>query len=207
MADQLGSLAGIKTRLSVTDAADDALLTTLLESVSAFVQDRCHRRLLPDNATTYVVDVGAGSRIEVPRGVRVVTTLELANGDQPDTGGTYATTVAAADVLLRPSSLYRRLGWPPTSILIRGSAARISRATLNGARILGDFDFAAAPLPIVGVVEEAVGVAYNARQGGTGEGVGEGDTQVPDWSEYFPDGSPQAATLARYTVGARVGIG
>lgn len=207
MADQLGTVSGVKTRAGITDATDDALLQILLESVSAFVQDRCRRRLLPETVTNVVIDVGPGSQISIPRGVRSVSSLALATSDQPDDGsGTY-TAVAAADIMLRPSSLFRRPGWPADTILIRGSSPRIPRPALNGAKLTADVDFAATPLPIVAVVEEAVVVAYNAREGGTGEGVGAGNTQVPDWAEYFPDGSPQAATLQRYTVGSRVGIG
>lgn len=209
MADQLGTLAGVRTRLRllVADTGDDTFLTTLLESVSAFVQDRCHRRLIAETLTNVLVDTAAGSRIEVPRGVRSVSSLALATGDQPDDGsGTY-TAVAAADILLRPGQLERRPGWPADTILLKGAAPRIVRSTLNGAKITMDVDFATVPLPIVAVVEEAVVVAYNASQGGTGEGIGEGNTQVPDWAEYFPDGSPQAATLQRYTIGSRIGIG
>ena len=205
MADQLVTLAAAKLRLVVTDATDDTLITDLIEQVSGFVQDRCRRRFLPDDAATYIVDTGPGSEIQVPRGVRTVTTLEVAQLDQPDTGGSY-TAVDAADVLLRPSPMFLRPGWPPDTILIRGAAARL-RAALNGAKITGNFDFAATPQAIEGVVMDAVVVAYNARQGGSSDGVGEGNVPLPVWAEYFTDESPQGRTLARYTAGTKVGIG
>ena len=204
MADQLGSLSNIKTRLTITDATDDALLGSLLDSVSAYVQDRCHRRLLPDNGATYIVDTGAGSAISVPRGIRTVTTLEVAATDQPDTGGTY-TAVVAADILLRPSSLFRRTGWPPDTILIRGAGARLRQA-LNGARIVGDFDFATTPLPIANVVEDAVVVAFAARQGGASDAIGAERNAIPSWDDHFSEDSAQGRTLTRYTIGTKIGM-
>jgi hypothetical protein len=206
MADQLCTSAQIKARVEVTDAADDALIVELIEEVTDWIQGHIHRRLLPDNAATYILDTSAGSVIDIPRGIRAVTTLEVATSDQPDTGGTY-TAIAAADILLRPSPINRRPGWPATSILIRQSGIGRLVQALNGARIVGDFDFAATPPAAQGVAIDAVVTAFVARQGGASDTIGGDSTAIYPWARYFTDGSPQLAVLDRYRINASPGIG
>lgn len=205
MADQLCTTAQVKSRDDVPDAGDDALLSELIDQVSDWIQEYTGRKLVPEAGATYVVDTAAGSIIDVPRGIRTVTSLEIALTDQPDAGGTY-TAVTAADVLLRPSSMYRKPGWPATQILIRNpSVGRLAQA-LNGARITGDFGFAATPPAIQGVAIDAVVAAYTARQGGPDQGIGESSSTIFPWSRYFGAGSPQRAILDRFRAGAAMGI-
>lgn len=203
MADQLCTTAQVKARLGITDANDDALISELIDQVSDWIQDVTKRRLVPENAATYVVDTGAGSIIQVRRGIRVVTTLSIASSDQPDTGGVY-TAVLAADILLRPSSIDRKPGWPATSILIRGSTGRLSSA-LNGAVIVGDFGWAATPPVIQGVTMDAVAVAYTNRKSGTSGAIGADNQAIIPWALYFSKGSPQRATIDRYSAGQGIG--
>lgn len=202
MADQLVTTAQVKTRLSIADANDDALLTELIEQVTDFIQEYTGRHFLPEVAATYIVDTEAGSIIEVRRGIRAVTTLEVASGDQPDTGGTY-TTVLAADVLLRPSPMDLRPGWPPTRILIKGSVGRLATA-LNGARIVGNFGFASVPPTVQAVALDAVATAYTARMAGDSDAVGPDASPIAIWARFFAPGTVQRATLDRYRGG--VGI-
>lgn len=205
MADQLCTTAQVKVRLKITDGTDDALISELIDQVTDWIQEYTGRKLVPEAAATYVVDTAAGSEIPIPRGIRAVTTLEIATADQPDTGGTY-TAITSADVLLRPSSMFRKPGWPATRILIRGTTPRLS-TTINGARIVGDFGFAATPPSIAGVAMDAVVTAYTARQGGASAVIGAQDTAIVPWGVYFSKGSPQRATLDRYRAGANMGIG
>lgn len=205
MADLI-TLAQVKARVEVTDAADDTLLDELIDQVSDWIQEFTERSLTAEAGATYYVDTQAGSEILITRGVRAVTSLEVATADQPDSGGTY-TAVAAADILLRPLAIDRKPGWPPTRIVIAGKVARLVTAR-NGARITGDFGFAATPPAIQGVAIDAVVNAFTSRQGPTDQGIGEGDTPAFPWSRYFGSGSPQRATLERYRRGgAGFGIG
>lgn len=206
MAD-LVTLAQVKIRCNVdaTDVTDDTLLNELIHQVSEWIQEYTGRTLTPVNAATYVLDTSAGSVIDFPRGVRAVSALDVAASDQPDTGGTYPTSIAAADILLRPSSAYRKPGWPATQILIRGSTGRLVQA-LNGARATLDEGFAATPQAIQGVALDAIANAYATRQGPTDQGIGEGDTPLFPWAQYFGRGSPQRAQLDRYRAGSAMGI-
>ena len=205
MADQLVTLAQIKTRIFPTglvDATDDTLLGELNDQVTDFIQEFTGRHFIAEVAATYIVDTAAGSVIDVKRGIRTVTTLEVASSDQPDTGGTY-TAIAAADILLRPSPIDRRPGWPATRILIKGNVGRLATA-LNGARIVGDFGFASVPATVQAVALDAVATAYTARQAGDSDAIGAEASPLAVWARYFARGTVQRDTLERYRAGAGI---
>lgn len=206
MADQLCTKAQVKARNEIPDAADDTVIDELIDQVTDFIQDFTHRRLLPDNAKTYFLDTADGSVLDVPRGIRAVTSLDLAASDQPDTGGVFTSSIAAADILLRPSELFRRPDWPPTQIWIRNPGIGRFTAGLNRAKLVGDFDFAAAPLAIVAVAIDAVVAAFAARTDGASEVIGADDVPSVPWAKYFSEGSPQLKTLMRYRAGSTIGM-
>src|SRR5262245_19907386 len=121
MADQLCTTTKVKTRRWITDATDDTLISELIDQVSAWIQGYTGRKLVPEAAATYVFDTHAGYVLRIPRGIRTITSMGVASGHQPDSGGTY-TTVTAADRLLRPKAEAAPEGWPFTEV-------RISRGT------------------------------------------------------------------------------
>lgn len=197
MADQVVTTAQVKARLEVADATDDTLISELIDELTDWLQDVTGRKLVPEAGATYYVDTAPGSVIEVKRGIRVVTSLAIATSDQPDDGsGTY-TAVAAADVLLRPSSIERKPGWPAQRILIRGTTGRLTTA-LNGAKIVGDFGFAAPPPTIQAVAFDAIVTAYTSHRGGASDVIGGDGSTIYPWAKYFSKGSPQRATVDRY---------
>lgn len=200
---QLTTTAKVKARIGITDATDDALISELIDQVSDFIQDYTGRWFTPHDAQTFVVDTASGSEIDVPRGVRAVTALGLASSDQPDTAGTYSALTPISRVVLRPSPLERRDGWPATRILITGGAAAFAVAAVNGASITGDFGFAAVPPAIEAIATDAVVTAYSARNAGASEVVGAGATAIEPWSRFFGAGTAQLETLERYRAGTR----
>jgi hypothetical protein len=202
VADQVCTTAQVKARLKITDATDDTLIGELIDEITDWLQFTTGRKLVAEAGATYVLDTAAGGVIPVKRGIRAVTSLGIATSDQPDTGGTY-TAVDAADVLLRPVAIDRKPGWPATAILIRNVVGRLG-ATLNGARIVGDFGFATVPPTIQGVAIDAVVAAYRVRKAGASNVIGSEGTAVFPWSTYFAEGSPQRATVDRI---AGIGIG
>ena len=206
MVDQLCTTAQVKARDEIPDGSDDAVLSELIDQVTDFIQGFTRRRLLPDNAKTYFLDTAAGAVIDVPRGIRTVTSLDLATSDQPDTGGTFTTSVAAADMLLRPSELFRRPGWPPDQILLRGASVGVLTTGLNRAKLVGDFDFAATPPAAQAVAIDAVVAAFAGRTDGASEVIGADDVPSIPWAKYFAEGSPQYNTLLRFRAGARFGM-
>lgn len=205
MADKLVTKEQVKARVEVSDAGDDALIDELIEQVTDWIQEYTGRQLVSVDNVTYVVDTAPGSAIAVPRGIRAVDSLGIALSDQPDSGGSY-TAIAAADILLRPSPIDRKPGWPATSILIRGTTARLGVGYLNGASIVGDVGFATVPPEIQAVCIDAVVAAFNARTSGASDVIGADDAAIAPWSRFFSWGSPQRQTLNRYRAGAGMGI-
>lgn len=198
MADQAVTLADVKLQLKidVADTTDDAYLTSLIEDVTDWMQERVRRYLVPKAALSFLVDTAAGSTIDVRRyGVRTVTSLGVASSNQPDTGGTY-TAVAAADIVLRPPAGQRAFGMPATSIAILGAYARLVDA-INGASIVADCGPAATPDRIQRVAADAVVTAYQARKAGGSGAIGADGGAAIEWSRYFSVGSPQLLTLDR----------
>lgn len=198
MAD-LTTLARVKLRLFPDGASDtdaDTLLAQLISDVSAWVFAFTGRQLTPLAGQTFYVDTGAGSVISFPLGIRTVTSLSIAISDQPDDGsGTY-TPVAAADILLR-GRLFGLTTSPATQILIRGYAPRLRQA-FNGAKIVGDTGWAVTPADVQSVVDDAVVVAYQSRQGPAESGIGEGAAPSYPWTRYFGPNSAARRTLERY---------
>lgn len=195
MADQLCLLADVKSRLKITDGTDDALLTSLIEGVSDWIQDATGRKLVAEAAATYVFDTIYGSEIEVRRGIRTVTTLSIAAADQPDTGGTY--TVWTGNVYLRPVAADRRVGWPATTVILAGTSPAL-RTAINGCKIVGDFGFAAVPPAIAQLALDAVVSAYQTRGKPSSATIGVDAGAVFPWATFFSPGSPAARTVARF---------
>lgn len=185
MADQLCTSTQVKARLfpaGASDATDDTLISELIDEVSDWIQTTTRRKLVPDNAATYVVDTSSGSVIYVRRGIRTVTALSIASSDQPDTGGTY-TAVTLSDVVLRPLTIDLKPGWPPEMIMIKGTYARFG-AYLNGATITGNFGFAATPPAIQAACIDGVVAAYQMRKNGATGVLGVENTPGVPWWQF-----------------------
>lgn len=204
MADQLVTLAQVKARLfpvGLVDAAEDTLLSELIDQASDYIEDLSGRKFIAEAGATYIVDTTAGPFIRVKRGIRAITSLGLATSDQPDDGtGTY-TAVTAADILLRPSPIDRRPGWPATRIVVKGSSAGRLTTAVNGARIVGDFGFASVPPTVQAIALDAVATAYTSRQAGDSDAIGADGSPVAVWARMFAEGTAQRATLDRYRAG------
>lgn len=201
MADQLVTIAQVKARINpagVSDTVDDTMLTELVEQVSDWIQHFTGRKLVPITSTTYFVDTQNGIVLRFPIGVRTVSALALATSHQPDTGGTFPTVIAAANILLRPSVSELPIGWPATEIHLSRAQTTVFGTWQNGASVTGTFGFAATPPDIQAVTIDAVVAAYQSRKNGASGVIGaEGDAIVP-WVSFFSSGSPQRATLERY---------
>jgi hypothetical protein len=201
MADQLCTITQVKARLfpaGPADTTDDTMLTELVEEVSDWMQHNTSRKFVPITSTTYIVSTQAGYVIRVPIGVRSVSALTLNTlSHQPDTGGSYPTTISAANILLRPSPIDLPIGWPPTEIHL-SRAQSITFGTIeNGASITGTFGFAATPPDIQAVAIDGTVSAYQMRKNGTSGVFGaDGSTGVPWWQ--FTQTSWKTLGMYRY---------
>ena len=204
MADQLCTTAQVKARLfpaGTTDTTDDTLISEIIDEVSAWVQGYTGRKLVPEAGVTYLFDTEAGYVLRIPRGIRSITSMGVAQTPQPDASGVYV-TVPANDRLLRPLTADSPEGWPATEVRISrgaltGTVASFARAD-NGCTITGNFGFAAIPKDIEAVAIDASVAAFQARKNGASSVMGADDMAMPPWSKFFGRGSPQRGTLDRY---------
>lgn len=198
MADMLCTIAQVKVHLfpaSPGDTDDDALLTEIVEQQTAWIQGYIGLRVVGETGATYVLDAPYGTVLSVPRGIRTVTTLGVAQSAQPDTGGSY-TNVTAANITLWPKSMDRAQGAPATEIrLINGS--RFYGFT-NGVQLVGDLGWATNPPDLVAVAIDASVAAFQNRKDGTSSAMGVDGIQLPPYAKFFGRGSPQRQTLERY---------
>jgi hypothetical protein len=208
MADQLCTTAQVKARLQGSGgagvtftAADDTLISELIDQISDNIEDHTHRKLVPVSSTTYVFDTLAGYVLRVPIGIRTITSMGVNNRtNQPDSGGSY-TTVPATDYLLRPKTQDAGIGWPYTEVWIsRGTLAGTIPyfgTIANGATITGTFGFAVTPPAVVGVAIEAVMAAWQNRKGPAGT-IGMDSDPILAWGSYMSRNSADRMTLDRY---------
>lgn len=199
MADQLCTTAQVKTRIGITDATDDALISEVIDQVSDEIQQFTGRKLVAEAATTYYLDTTIGHSIAIPRGIRAVSSMGIAATDQPDDGsGTYL-AVTLTDILLRPASIERKPGWPATELRLKSGPidTRLPlRTAANGAKIVGDFGFATTPPAVVRIALEAAAAEYLDRTRG-----GQAGSEAVDLPALL--NASQLAALARF----RGGIG
>ena len=147
--------------LAATDTTSDEDLTEFIDQVSRDILGHTGREFVGSVADeTRLYDVtDYGTTLYLPGGVRSVTTLSLASGDQPDTGGTYTATTG---YYLRPHEHDRTAGWPATRIeLGSGSWFYYGRSTVQ---IVGKFGWASVPPDIAGIATSAVVRRFQARQ-------------------------------------------
>lgn len=164
------SLADARQRiglLSPTDHSQDENLLQWITQAGDWLAHRTGRCFTPDPATgtkTYLFD-GDGSRdLFVPRGVRSITTLELASA----TGGAY---VASTDFFLRPGDAVRSPGWPYTRIALSDMAGTYFWPGYDTVKITGTFGFAAVPPAIEQLALTLVVAAMRETSSSGGETV------------------------------------
>ncbi len=202
MADQFATASNVKDRVGITDVTDDTMLGLMCDEVTAWMQGYMGRRMIPETAATYVFDTEYGSVLYVSRGIRTITSMGVASTHQPDSAGTY-TAIPAADILLRPKAVDAPEGTPFTEVHItRGTLAGTIRYFYradNGCTITGNFGPAAVPADLRAAAIDAVAAAYAVRRQGASGVIGADDIAAVPWSQFFGRGSPQRATLDRYS--------
>lgn len=192
MATAIGAyaaLAAVKTRMKRTDTADDSFITTLCDQINGWVESpQGAGRPIAPYTGTFLFDGSSwrfdGRVLVVPRGVRSVTTLKLA-----DATGETLTLIASTDYYLRPVEQDRSPGWPATRIHISDlPAGAFTEADTSGfatTEVVGDFGWAAIPDEIKDLAETAVVRAFSARAGGQSDLIGNDETGQPLVSRFL----------------------
>lgn len=176
----------VKQELGIASSDDtqNELILGKIRQVSQAIEGYTERWLAPrpsSGTVTYTFHTRYGRDLHIPKGIRSITTLNVATGDQPSTGGTYGT---ATDFYLDPPELDRTPGWPALYVRFPSAGSRFYDA-LHGGRITGAFGWAAVPEDIKGVaIRAAVRRVLGKSSGGASIPVGPEGTLflLPDLS-------------------------
>lgn len=191
------TLANVKARLGIVDAADDALLASLCDDINQWIETTTGRVLAPFTYTSELFD-GDGSRVLIlPRGIRTLTSLDLA----PYTGAPYVPAVLA-DVFLRPVPSERHPGWPASELWMSdvpsaGNTYPFFPRGFATVRLSGAGGPAAIFDDVAELANVAVVKAWHARQSGQTDIVGTDETGAPLVSRFVS--LRDLRTLRRYT--------
>jgi Phage gp6-like head-tail connector protein len=175
----LVSLADMRHRLEIDEADhdDDELLLDLIGETTDDIEDYCGRWFIPRPAfgtTTVLMSPRRdGTVLEIPRGIRSLTSLGYATIDQPDAGGAF-TAIDVTQVSLQPGAMDRERGWPATEIVLLETLGIVFYAGTNRVQIVGGLGFAAPPRPIVSIAKNVIIRRFVGKASGVAQVVGAG---------------------------------
>ena len=170
------TVAGLKTRLGITNTTDDALLQTLVNEVNGFVESYCGRAVGPiGTGSTFTFHhqpddaYDSGRIFPVPWGIASTTSLEVA----PYTGATFV-TVPATDFYLMPAPQDRTPGWPATEIHMSDvPSASTSQPYFgvgyNTVRIAGNHGWDAIPTEVSEVANNLALMLWRSKAAGVSD--------------------------------------
>jgi hypothetical protein len=169
----LCSLFDVKQDLGIasTDTSEDETILEKIRQVSAAIEGFTGRWFVPrptDPASTtiYRVHSRAGYRLELPKGIRSITTLGVAINDQPASGGTY-TTLSASSYYLDPPEMERDANWPATRVCLSRTGGAYFYSAAYGVEITGSFGWASVPYDIQSIAMDATKNRYQGKESGT----------------------------------------
>ena len=171
------TLGGVKRRMEITDSTDDAVLADIIADVNLDVEDMTGRQVGPGTVSAELLDgydaTEDGMCLEYPKGLREITTLEVA----ATTGADFA-TVPAADIYLRPSSYLRPPDWPAFELWMTDTPSSTNTVPvfnpgLENIRLTADIGWAAIPSTLISAAEVTVMRTFLSNRGGHVDGSDE----------------------------------
>lgn len=151
--------------LAATDTTSDEDLAEFIAQVTTDILGHTGREFIgsvADETRTFDVPADFCRTLWVPGGVRSITTLGIASGDQPDSAGTY--TTATTGWYLRPLAQERTSGWPATRVELSWTSGLYFYPGRSTVQIVGRFGWSAVPPDIAGIATSAVVRRFQARQ-------------------------------------------
>ncbi len=182
-----------------TDTTDDTLLGLICDRVNQDIEDAAGRVLAPVSGTpvfTEDVDDTRVRRLYINRGIRAVTTLELASY----TNAPYV-TIPATDYFLRPTADKLQPGWPFTELYLSdiptGGFSFFPKGFAT-VRITATTGWAVIPDSVTELAIAMASRAWSARQSGQQDTIGTDEMGRPLVSRIL---SPEdRAKLRAYTI-------
>ena len=161
------SLAGLKTRMGITDTNDDGVLGSVATAVNEMVESYIGGPVGDAGTAVRTYDGNGEDRLWVRHGIRGIGTLEIAD----ETGGTF-TALAASEYVLRPHQYDRPTGWPAFYIQLTDIATTYGTFTVgyDTVRITpsagNGWGWAAIPDDLKAVADIMATRMFQARQAG-----------------------------------------
>lgn len=171
-----------------TNVNRDELILEHIRQVSRAIENYTGRWLAPrptnpTSTATYRFHTEYGFTLHIPRGIRSITTLNIATEDQPLTGGTYT---ASTDHYIDPPPSERTdpVNDPGVWVRLRWNGSSVFYDAAHGAEIVGTFGYAVVPADIQGVAARAAVRRVIGKAGGPAIAVGPNGTDffLPDMS-------------------------
>ena len=183
MASAIGTyatLANVKARMGITDSGDDATLQRFCDQSNQWVEDKTSRVLAPFTLSAATFDgwdaVENGRCMLFDFGINTISLLRIAI----TTGNTFS-TIPSTDYFLRPVVSMRDSGWPATELWMTDIPSA-SNAVPYFPRGFGNIEittpangagWAVMPDDIIGIAEKVTVVAWQLRQSGVGNSIGD----------------------------------
>lgn len=167
-----------------TNAGDDAVIESMIESASREIDDICRRHFYAATTTRYFTP--GDSRLLFVDDISTATGLTIYTDDDGD--ATYENTWAATDYRLEPINAVN--GWPFTMISLSPLGNYSFPLVSQGIKITGSFGWAAVPKPIHEACMLMVVAEYRMRYG---EAVGDSATITGAGIIMTPGGIPKSA--------------
>ena len=167
------TLGGVKRRLDISDSNDDDVLLDIIADVNQDIEDITGRAIGPITLTNELIDgydaLEGGRCILYPKGIREVTTLEVATM----TGGDF-NTVPSSDLFLRPTQHLRQPDWPAfeiwmTDVPSAGNTVTTFAPGFANVRLTGTGGWAAIPSTVTSAAEVTAKRTFLSDRGGFSE--------------------------------------
>jgi len=171
------TLGGVKRKLSITDTVDDTVLADIIADVNQDVEDMTGRQVGPATVSGELLDghdaLEDGRCLLYPKGIRTVTTLEVASG----TNEAFS-SVPAADIFLQPPAHLRQPDWPAFEIWMTDvpSATNTLPVFLPGyrnIRLTATVGWVAIPSTLTSAAETTAVRTFLSNRSGSTEGSDE----------------------------------
>jgi hypothetical protein len=175
---EYATLGGVKRRLDITDSTDDAVLSDIIADVNLDVEDLAYRQIGPSTVTNELLDgfdaLEGGRCLLYPKGIRTITTLEIATA----TGEDFA-TVPSTDVFIEPAPYLRQPDWPGFEIWMTDTPTSTNTSStvflpgFRNIRLTGEIGWAAIPSTVTSAAETTATRTFLSNRGGDSEGSDE----------------------------------
>lgn len=193
------TLGGVKRKLGITDAVDDAVLTDIIADVNQDVEDIAGRQIGPTTVTDETLDgyfaIEDGMCLLYPKGIRSVSAFSIADG----TGESF-TSIPSSDIVLLPPSYLRQPDWPAFEIWMSDEPTGAYTYFPDGyanLKMTAAVGWAAIPSTLTSAAETVAARTFLANRGGSSS-EGSEETGIRQYRTLWR--GTELSTLRRFSL-------